>query len=332
MPLDSDGRGGAEIRLRPLRRGEAVITHVWLRWQGPLNLTWRVMQESSNIKIPIVPNLPAIKRAVLALDRLGSWDGVKAQMARGAGSEFDSLREFVNGLDPRDIDWKHSARHRQLISKEFKTEQNHNIVLAIDSGYVMREPINMVPKLDHAINAGLVLAYQALREGDRVGVYGFDSEPRVYCVPQAGRTAYTQIQKALTTLDYNAREANFALGMTNLMKRLRRRSIVIILTDIVDSVSAELMIESVAHLARHHLVLLTTFKDPGLMETARKQPGSMENIIHSVVAEDLMRERSEVHEKLRRANIQVLDTSPELLNTDLLTRYIKLKQSATAVR
>ena len=164
--------------------------------------------------------------------------------SRARGSEFEALRDFATGLDRRSIDWKHSARYHKLIAKEYKIEQNHNLILAIDCGHVMREPVDGVPKLDHAINAALLLAYQALREGDRVGIYGFDAEPRVYLPPRAGRESFARVQRTLSELEYSLKEPNFAFSFTRLMTELRQPSIIIVLSDFLESVSAELMVEN----------------------------------------------------------------------------------------
>ena len=330
--LNRHGSGTLEVALRPIRRGDARIAAIWTRWMGPLGLTWRVRRDDVDLKFPVLPNLPAVRRAALILNRRGSRIGIKPELARGAGSEFEALRDFVAGMDRRSIDWKHSARHHKLISKEYRTERNHAVILAIDCGHVMREPIDGIPKIDHAINAALVLAYQGLAEGDRVGVFGFDAEPQGYCAPQAGHNAFARIQHTLSSFDYSMREPNFTFAMTRLMGELRQPSIVIILTDLLDSVSAELMIESVAHLARRHVVMFTALADPALGGMENAPPHAHADVVRSVVASDLMRERREVLERLRRARVDAFDVAPRDLDSSLLSRYIAIKERATVVR
>jgi len=137
------------------------------------------------------------------------------------------------GLDSRVIDWKHSARHRKLLCKEFQTERNHQLVLAFDTGYLMREPIEGMPRLDHAINAALLLAWTSLQGGDLVGVYGFDALVRHYQQPVRGISGFARIQKAASELEYRSEETNFTLGLASLSARLKRRALVILFTDFV---------------------------------------------------------------------------------------------------
>ena len=165
-----------QIPLRPLRRGMAEIEALWLRWRGTYGLVERRYRMAMGVKIRILPSIRAARGAALHFTAIDSMLGVKAQRELGTGSEFDALRDYIPGLDRRTIDWKHSARHYRLVSKEFRTERNHQIILAFDTGHLMQEPLAGIPKLDHAINAGLMLSYVSLKAGDRVGMMAFDAQ------------------------------------------------------------------------------------------------------------------------------------------------------------
>ena len=104
--------------------------------------------------------------------------GIKAQLQVGEGAEFEALADYRQGMDRRAIDWKQSARHTALIAKEYRTERNNNIVMALDAGRAMCEPLGGVPRIDRAVSAALLTAFVALKDGDRVGLFAFDSQPR----------------------------------------------------------------------------------------------------------------------------------------------------------
>lgn len=331
VPLRADGLGEATVPLRPLRRGRGAVRMVWARWTGPFGLTWHVRTQPVSRDVPILPNLPAVRRAATRLDYRGSRaGGARPQSVRGAGSEFEALKDFAPGMDRRDIDWKRSARHRKLVCKEYKVEKNHNLVLAIDCGHTMREPIEALAKLDHAINAALIMAYQALLEGDRVGVFGFDEEPRLFAAPRAGRLAFPQLQDALASLDYSLRESNYMISMTRLLSRLRQPSIIVIMADFLDSVSAQLMVESVSLAARRHWILFAALADPAYQLAADRRPATVPDLVRAVVADDLDRERAEVLERLRRNRIDAFDVAPAQLDLALITRYAAAKERAGA--
>ncbi|PID80989.1 hypothetical protein CSB20_04585, partial [bacterium DOLZORAL124_64_63] len=175
VTLASGPAVGVRLPLVPRRRGMARLEKLWLRWQGPLGLIQCIRQFPQDRELAVVPDIQGVHRAALAF--FGSKDflaGLKREEYSGDGSEFDRLREFVPGLDHRAIDWKASARHCKLLSREFRAERNHQVVIAIDTGHLMGETIGGIPKLDHAINAGLLLCWYSLRAGDRVGLLGLD--------------------------------------------------------------------------------------------------------------------------------------------------------------
>jgi uncharacterized protein (DUF58 family) len=252
--------------------------------------------------------------------------GSKAVLQLGDGSEFDALRDYAPGLDRRTIDWKHSARHRRLVSKEFRAERNHQIVLAFDTGYLMREPLAGIPKLDHAINAGLVLAYASLKSGDRVGLFGFDAKPRRYAAPLGGPRQFARLQREAAGLDYSAEEANFTLALADLAGRLSRRSLIVLTTEFIDTVTAELMLENVARLASRHLVLFVTLQDPDLPAIIDAPPRSFAGLARSVVADELRRDRLVVFERLRRLGVQCLEAPHNAIGIELINRYLAIKQ------
>lgn len=320
-------RTRTRVPLVPLRRGTAAVEAISMRWAGPLGLVRRQVRKLVGRKVAIVPNVRAVRAAALRFFSNKEFlAGLKVEHYLGDGSEFESLREYVPGMDHRAIDWKSSARHRKLLCQQFRAERNHQIVLAVDTGHLMREPVAGIPKLDHAINAGLLLGYVCLRTGDRVGLYAFDERVRVFAEPQGGLQSFPRLQQLTSELDYTGSETNFTLGLAELSTRLRRRSLCIVLTDFVDITTAELMIENLDRLARRHLVVFVTLRDPSLGELAARAPVALGDLYRSVVAGDFVRERELVIRRLRRLGIHCIDAPPAAISTQLLDRYLEIKR------
>jgi uncharacterized protein (DUF58 family) len=252
--------------------------------------------------------------------------GMKVEKFVGEGSEFEALREYVPGYDHRSIDWKSSARHTRLLVREFRAERHQNVVLAFDTGHLMGEPMDGIPKLDHAINAALLLAYVSLRTDDRVGLLAFDSETRAFMEPLSGVTSMRRVQEAVADFAYSDAETNFTRGLTELVSRLRRRSLVVLFTDFVDSVTAELLLDNAGRLARRHVVLFVALRDSSLDALARTSPDSLRDLNRAVVAGDIVRERDVVLRRLARMGVLVLDVAPERLSADLINRYLDIKR------
>ena len=303
-----------------------MLNVLWARWKGPLGLIQKRSREQLDIEIPVTPNVRWVKEEAVRLYTRDADFGIKMQIERGDGSEFDALREFAAGMDKRAIDWKHSARHRMLLAKEFRTERNHNIIFAFDTGRLMSEPLNGVPKIDRAINAALLLAFVSLRSGDRTALFGFDAQPGLASHTLHGTAAFPHVQKLASTLDYSTEEANYTLALTDLGSRLKRRSLIILFTDFVDTTSAELMLENVKRLTSKHLVIFATFNDAALENMIDAAPETTTDISRAVIADGLLRERELVFNRLRRLGAQVIETKPEQFGAELVSRYLDIKR------
>jgi uncharacterized protein (DUF58 family) len=319
-------QGHLEFPLYPQRRGQANIERLWLRCRGPLGLMMKQQIMVLAKTLPVIPNIRAVRSGAARFFSPDALFGAKMQNQQGAGSEFDALRAYMPGLDHRSIDWKHSARHRTLVCKEFRTERNHQIVLAFDSGHLMSEPLAGIPKLDHAINAGLLLGFMSLKSGDQVGLFAFDSAVRLYVGANGGTNHFARLQRLSSDLAYRHEETNFTLGLTDLLGRLNRRTLVILMTDFVDTVTAELMVENVTRLAIRHLVVCVTLQDPSLFATVEAPPRTLDDVARSVVADGFIRERAVVFERLRRLGVHCLDVPAEHIGMELLNRYLLIKQ------
>jgi uncharacterized protein (DUF58 family) len=327
IPLDGAGRGELAVPLVARRRGELAIDELWLRWTGPLGLAARMKRVHAGRTVVVVPDLRPVRAA--AFRYFGAHEleaGIQVERFVGDGSEFDALREFVPGLDPRAIDWKASARHRKLLSRDFRAERNHQVVLAVDSGHLMSEPLAGVTRLDHAVSAALLLGYVSLRVGDRVGLFGFDEAPRAWAEPQGGLAAFRRLQAVSSRLAGSTAETNFTLGLAELSSRLRRRSLVVVFTEFVDTVTAELMVESLARLARRQLVVFVALRDPALERAALARPARLGDVFRSVVSADLVRERDRVLARLRRVGVLCVDAVPAAVSAELVSRYLEVKR------
>jgi uncharacterized protein (DUF58 family) len=310
----------------PLRRGRVRVERVWIRWRGPLRLVEFIRKIPVDRAIDVLPNVRGVHGSALQFYMQEAIYGIKTQLQQGEGAEFDALREYMVGLDSRFIDWKHSARHRKLLCKEFRTERNHQVMMAFDTGYLMLDPVDGITRLDHAINAGLMLAWVSLQGGDLVGTYGFDAQVRQYVGPGRGVSSLARIERATAELTYNHQETNFTLGLAELSARLKRRALVILFTDFVDTITAELLIESMQRVANRHLVVFVTQRGSVLQNAVDAAPNRFVDVAQAVIAQDFLRERSIVFERLERLGVHCIDVPSRSLPIALINRYLMIKQ------
>ncbi len=314
-----------ETPIQLTERGEKAISNLALKYASRLGLFDIILNWRLERTITVLPNINPILSGDIHTRMLPLMDGMKDMNLRGEGSELHQLREFVPGMDPRSIDWKRSARMRSLTSRETRAERNHQIILCVDSGHLMGERVGKLLKLDHAINAALALTWAGGLGGDSVGFYSFSSQPQHFIPPRPGRAAFGRVQVTCADLHYDAAETNHTLGLSHLNGKLSRRSLVVIFSDFVDSVTAELLIENLAVMTRQHLVLYVAMRDPALQDTARPGELSMDAISRSVSAAQVLQERQAVLDRLQRLGVLCLDTDPGSLTSALISRYIDIK-------
>ena len=326
MLASTGNRVAAAFQLTPLRRGEGRLENLWLRWTGPLGLTWIQHTHALARVVPVVPDVQSVREEAMRLFQRDNNAGLQLQLERGRGSEFHALRDFQLGHDPRQLDWKQSARHHSLIVKEYRVEQNQHIVAALDTGRLMSEPLQGQPRLDRAVQAILLLAFVGLKLGDRVGLYAFDSRPRLRSGSVSGVRAFPALQRLAASLDYSDQETNFTLGLTQLAGDLEHRSVIILFSDFSDTTSAELMLENVAHLLKRHTVLFVVFRDEELESMRRAEPQTARDASCAVIADMLLKERDVVMGRLRQMGVEVVDTPAEHLNAGVISAYLAVKQ------
>lgn len=315
----------ARFDLFARRRGVAEIEAVWASWRSRLGLFEFVPRLPVSLTFNVVPNIRAVRSGAVELMIREALFGEKQTAYRGEGSEFHQLSEFTFGMDTRMIDWKSTARHRELLVREMRAERNHPVVIALDNGHLMREEIDGSPKIDHQIRAALALAWGVIQSGDLVGLFAFDARPREWLPPQGGRRAFATIRSLVAKLDYQSIETNHTLAMTTLGSRLSRRGLVVVFSDFVDTTTAELLVENAAVLSKRHVVVFVAISDPELKRTATAPASDLQDVARAVSAAQMLADRQAVFERLGRLGVEVVEALPGQLVSDVLRAYLRIK-------
>jgi uncharacterized protein (DUF58 family) len=316
--------GAAEIV--PTRRGTGALGDLWLRWGGPLGLAVRQVHRKLDHPIRVWPDLTPTRSPVLQAFLRDAQFGLIARRIRGEGTQFEALSEYEAGMDRRRIDWKASARHTALYARENEAERDNQIVFAFDCGQAMCEPVDGLARLDRAISAALTASYVALKGGDRVALFGFADKPSLLTPFVTESRGFHRLQTSAAELDYLPREPNFTLALATLTARLKRRSLVILFSDFTDPTSAELMVESVQRLVRHHVVIFVTMVDTEIEDLVAAKPEELSDISTAVAADALAHQRAIVLQRLRQAGVDVIEAPHDAIGYRLIDRYLRAKQ------
>jgi uncharacterized protein (DUF58 family) len=312
--------------IRPAARGDRVLGPVIVVLRSRLGLCRRLVVVPAGRPLRVYPDVTRfVRREALDLRRVLAALGVRPARRRGDGMEFDSLREFVVGDDPRRVDWAATARRGRPITRLYRHERRHTVMIALDASRLMGGRVGEQSKLDHAVDAALALAHAALVSGDRVGMLVFDREVRAYLPPRAHRRALGAFSEVCRTATPRAVEADYRALALALAVRQRQRALLVVLTDFVEADAVTLVAPALV-LARRHRMLLVAVRDRAF---TRLDAGAAEaeplELYRRVVLDELLHERESVLSRLRRAGVQTIDLVPEAITGAVLNRYLELR-------
>lgn len=245
---------------------------------------------------------------------------------QGVGTEFESLSEFREGDDPRRIDWRATAKYQYPIVRRFQIERHRDVMILIDCGRLMGTDADRGTKLDCAVDASLMLSQVALQGGDRCGLGIFDDQVLGYLAPQAGPGSMRTIAECVYNVQSRWRESDFSLMFAALQSRHPKRSLVVVLSDIVDADTTHRFRASVARLAQRHVVLFAALRTPLLNRVSTSSVTTMVDGSKKAVAFRMLRDREKAIHSLTRTGVHVLDIEPAELTVPLINQFVGLRQ------
>ena len=316
-------------------RGVADAGPIAIRARGAWGLVDRVLRPtpSGAAEVAVAPSVTAVRRyRLLAVQRRLRDAGIRQLRRRGQGTTFANLRDYSVGDDPRHMDWKATARRGRPIVREFSVEQGQSVIVAVDAGRMMTQlASDGRSRFEHALEAALVLADVAVHSGDHVGLMAFDDEVRAWLPPTRGVAALTAMRAAMTPIQATMTEPDYATAFRTLATRHRRRSLIVLFTDVVDERSSQALLALTTRGATRHMLLVVALRNDALDAAALPTIGASRQGVHTMAAaEELLQARETALRRMRRAGVSVVDISTDQLVAAVVNRYLELKgRSAT---
>ncbi len=314
----------------PRRRGTHDLGPTYLMWDSRLKfLRYRSIARSGG-KIAILPTASSPeRRAALSHRSIRDELGLRPRPARGEGREFESLREYFPGDDPRRVDWRATARRGRMMVRQYQTERRHTVILAVDTGRLMAAQAEGNSKLDYALDCAIALARASKEFGDRVGFMAFDRELRLLIQPRGGVGSLGGLVEASARLKASPFEPNYRVLADTLAIHQKKRALIVVLTDFVEGSASRELESYLGVIARRHVVLLVALRDRVLAEVDRRDPGITRDRIHRRLAlQDLVVEREAALARIARFGAQTLDLDPAEINAPVLNRYLAVRQAS----
>jgi len=312
--------------VRPIRRGDYQFGDFTLRWRGPWGLIQREGRLPAAGPVKVYPNLLDVRRYDLLVRRNRLQEmGLRRTRMFGEGTEFERLRDYLPDDEYRRINWKATARRHHPVTVEYQSERSQNVIAVLDAGRMMQSPVAEIAKLDYVVNAVLFLAYVATGKGDRVGMMTFADEVMHYLSPRQGRGQFYRILEVLYAVEPQPVEPDYRRALTYLALKQRRRSLVVIFTDLTSGMSMTTLVGQVASLARTSLPLVVTISDPDVHRAAGLRPQNSQMVYQREAAAQMLDERRVVLDTLHRQGVLTLDVPANQLSTAVINRYLELK-------
>jgi uncharacterized protein (DUF58 family) len=339
--LNAPGTASVTYSVRPLERGDIQVGGTYLRFQSPLRLAERWCFADLKQVVRAYPNMQAAKEHTFYLIRSRQIELEKRlKRLRGAGREFENLREYREGDEPRDICWTATARRGKLITKVHAMERSQTVEIVIDAGRLMTakpgragaskirtgRAAATLTKLDYAVMGALGIAQVALYSGDKVGLLAYGRKRQYPLSPGRGTPHLRAILECLAIVRGESSEADHARAADSLLKRQHRRSLVIWLTDLAETADTPEVIESAARLLRQHLVLFVAVTQPELQELVASRPGSESEMYRYVAALEMIQRRELLRRRLSQQGAIAVELEPGRLAAGLITQYLEVKE------
>jgi uncharacterized protein (DUF58 family) len=326
VDLPAWARREVTYTVRPPRRGLHRFGDLHVRMEGRGRLGAAVVRVAADHESRVYPNILGPARYEL-LARLGDLRqaGFRSVRALGGGGEFEQLREYVPSDSYRDLDWKATAKRHRPVTRVHQQERSQRVLLCIDAGRMMAMGMGDLTKLDHTVNAALLLAHVALRNGDRVGLVVFADTVRAFVPPRAGPAQYRRILEALFAVEAAETFVDFRRFVEFIQVRVPRRSLLVMFSDLLDEAHAMPLAEHAAMLRRKHLPVCVTMDDPVARGLADAEAPSVDGAYRRAAAADLLADREVVKAHLLKSGVQLVEAPSGELAVETVNRYLELK-------
>jgi uncharacterized protein (DUF58 family) len=322
-----EARATTRYRFIPAQRGDHTTGRVYLRYRSQIGLAERWAMADLTQIVRIYPTLRTPEENQLYLVRHHRIElQMRMRRQRGMGRDFESLRDYLEGDEIRDICWTASARRGTLVTRVYEMEKSQAVWLVLDAGRLQGARVGRYTKLDQATAAALALAQIALTSGDRVGLLAYGRQTQQLVLPGRGSAHLRVLLDALAQVRPEPLEADHLRAAATLMHRQSRRSLILWMTDFAETAMQPEVLDAAAQLVRRHLLLFIAISQLDLQRQADAVPQTVDAMFETAAAQELLDRRERLLRRLQERGAMTLETQPESLAASVLNRYLEVKE------
>lgn len=331
MQLPPLGRMTVRRKLTPGQRGSFQLRHVYLKFRSPARLWVCLKQIPLQHPVKVYPDMKQLSDyALLARTNRLSLIGVRKTRRIGQDSDFERLRDYSRDDNYRHIDWRSTARRNKLTVRQFQSDQSQRVIFLLDCGRMMTNSRDGYSLLDHAMNSMLMMAYVALHQGDSVGLLCFSDTIHSYIPPRGGSSQMNRLLQAGFDQFPRMVESRYDQAFLYLSTHCKRRSLVVLATNVIDEVNAGAVVDYLGNINGQHLPLGVLLRDRQMFEAADSPDGPAGegdefSMYRSAAAADILLWRDQVIRDLGHRGVLTVDAFPDELTAPLVNEYLKVK-------
>ena len=326
LRMEGRSRTTWDYVLRPGRRGAFTFSHVHLKISSRLRLWQRLVDYPCETIVHVYPDMKQLRQyAILARTNRLSQVGVRRTRRIGLDHDFERLRDYTVDDNYKHIDWRATARRRKLTVKDFQATQSQRIVFLVDCGRMMTNEAAGLSLLDHALNAVLMASYVALRHADSVGLICFSDAIHAYVPPRGGMNQMNRLLRASFDRFPQLVESRYDEAFRHLASHSRKRSLVVLVTNLIDEVNANQVDRYLTNLVGRHLPLGVLLRDRRLFDAAQIGHPQGDALWRAAAAAEILSWRHQVLTDLQSKGALTLDVFPEQMTAPLVNRYLEIK-------
>ncbi|TWU47187.1 hypothetical protein Poly51_49850 [Rubripirellula tenax] len=313
-------------KLTPGRRGAFELSTVYLRLSSLCRLWKRHIALPLQNPLNVYPDMKQLADyALLARTNRLSLIGVRKTRRIGQDSEFERLRDYSRDDNYRHIDWRSTARRRKLTVRQFQSDQSQRVIFLLDCGRMMTNQRDGYTLLDHALNSILMMAYVALSQGDAVGMLCFSDTIHSYIPPAGGKSQMNRLIQAGFDQFPRLVESRYDQAFLYLSSHCKRRSLVVLATNVIDEVNAGAVVDYLGNINGQHLPLGVLLRDREMFDAADSPDGDSFTMYRAAAAAEILLWRNQVVKDLEHRGVLIVDAFPDELTAPLVNQYLEVK-------
>lgn len=327
VTVPGEGRATAHLEYTPGSRGDRKTGRVFLRYQSAFQMAerWAVADLTQTVRI--YPNFEHARKSAVYLARSRQIElQMRLMRLRGMGSDFETLREYRDGDELRNVCWTASARRGKLVTKTYRVERSQAVWIVLDCGRLMRARTGGFSKLDLAVDAALCLSQLALYSGDRVGLLAYGRTVNQRVAPGRGAAQMRHIVEQLALVNEEVPEADHIRAAASLMTLQKQRGLIIWITDLAESAMTPEVIDAAGQMLSRHLLLFAVIAQPELKQKARHNPTTAEDMYQVVASQEMVYRRELLLGRLRERGALCMEVEPSRISSAILNQYLIVKE------